>query len=211
MIANIIDILTTNTLHFSVFALTITLILILVTLVTPKFRIILIPVVFALSYVFLALYTFFLKKSIIETEMYSINSSVQQANEGTCSLCSDGTNKNSTLLPIMDPTFNLREVAKNLLLLEDHLFHKGKRCPDCCVKHSLMIDGLLDESKTLDKQGLYTDIIENLSIKCKESLKKLENLIKKQGLSDGNKCIDIAQQLRENRKLITTAMIQNRI
>lgn len=200
MDVNIIDMLTAKTLDFSVFALIVTLIVIFVTLITPKFRIIAIPFIFVGAYIFLAVYTFFLKKNQQKKETY---------NEGTCSVCSTNTYEGSKLLPIMEPAFNLREVAKNLLLLEDHLFHNGKRCPDCCIKHSLLIDGLLDESKTLDKKGQYTEIIEDVSLRCKESLKNLENLIKREGLSNSNACIEIAQQLRESRKIITSAMITN--
>lgn len=39
--------------------------------------------------------------------------------------------RQSSLLPIMSPLFNLREVCKHLTLLEDHLNQPRKRCPDC--------------------------------------------------------------------------------
>jgi 2'-5' RNA ligase len=57
------------------------------------------------------------------------------------------------LLPVMSPVFNLREIAKQLLLLEDHLFHPGKRCPDCVKKHTLMAEALAEEAVTLDPSG----------------------------------------------------------
>lgn len=226
---NIIDMLSANILHFSIFAIVISIIVIGVSLAPEKSRFILVPLVLMGSYVFLAWYTQYLSDEV-KSEMlkkmrsgkenydqeseslYSVKPNIEQNNKGTCSVCSIGVNGgDNVLLPIMDPKFNLREVAKNLILLEDHLFHKGKRCPDCCVKHALMIDGLLDEAKTLDKQGQYTNIIEDVSVKCKESLNGLENTIKNGQLTDSNTCVDIAQQLRKIRKILTSAMIESKI
>ncbi len=56
-------------------------------------------------------------------------------------------------LSLVDPRFNLREVAKQLILLEDHLFHVNKHCLDCISKHSLSIEGFLEEAITLDSTG----------------------------------------------------------
>jgi hypothetical protein len=72
---------------------------------------------------------------------------------------STDTEKNTTklsgqdqekLLPVMDPQFNLREICKQCILLEDHLSHDEKRCFDCCVKHFLTIEALAEEAITLD-------------------------------------------------------------
>ena len=54
------------------------------------------------------------------------------------------------LLPLQDPAFNLREVAKHLILLEDHLLHVNRRCPDCIWKHILTAEAFADEADTLD-------------------------------------------------------------
>lgn len=48
------------------------------------------------------------------------------------------------------PLFNLREIAKNMILLEDHLTHNYKFCPDCIRKHFLTIEALADEAITLN-------------------------------------------------------------
>lgn len=57
------------------------------------------------------------------------------------------------LLPIMSPSFNMRECAKQIILLEDHLFNPKKRCNDCIKKHFMTIEGLAEEAITLDKTG----------------------------------------------------------
>lgn len=54
---------------------------------------------------------------------------------------------------ILDPRHNLKEAAKQLLLLEDHLFNDEQWCPDCAHKHCLMIEALGDEGVSLDKGG----------------------------------------------------------
>lgn len=53
------------------------------------------------------------------------------------------------LLPIMDPVFNMREILKQVVLLEDHLFQRQKRCRDCINKHFLTIEALAEEAITL--------------------------------------------------------------
>lgn len=64
------------------------------------------------------------------------------------------------LLPIMNPLFNLREITKQMSLLEDHLNHPRKRCPDCIRKHFLTIEALFEEALTLDKENNYFDLLD---------------------------------------------------
>ena len=59
------------------------------------------------------------------------------------------------MLPIMDPTFNMREACKQLLLLEDHLHNPRKRCGDCIHKHFLTTEALLEEATGLDRTGAH--------------------------------------------------------
>jgi len=58
-------------------------------------------------------------------------------------------------LSISDPRFNVREIAKQLILLEQHLLEKGKYCPDCITKHILTVEALADECQTLDKEQKF--------------------------------------------------------
>lgn len=57
------------------------------------------------------------------------------------------------LYPILDPKFNMREIAKQCLLLEDHLNNIKKRCFDCIRKHFLTIDAFLEEAVSLEKDN----------------------------------------------------------
>lgn len=54
-----------------------------------------------------------------------------------------------TLLPVMRPYQNAREIIKQLTMLEDHLNNADKRCTDCITKHFLMIEGLAEELGSL--------------------------------------------------------------
>lgn len=57
--------------------------------------------------------------------------------------------------------FNLREIVKQMILLEDHLTDDKKYCMDCIRKHLLFIEALADEACTLDPLG-------SLYIECKK-------------------------------------------
>lgn len=76
--------------------------------------------------------------------------------------CSKDSCGSESLHPILDPRFNMREVAKQALLLEDHMNNTKKRCFDCIRKHFLIIDGLLEEAVSLEKdirtRGKYRDL-----------------------------------------------------
>lgn len=68
------------------------------------------------------------------------------------------------LHPILDPRFNMRETAKQCLLLEDHLNNIKKRCFDCIRKHFLTIDGFLEEAVSLEQDNQQRDYYRQLYI-----------------------------------------------
>lgn len=51
---------------------------------------------------------------------------------------------------ITDPRFNLREIVKQMTLLEQHLCDPLKRCPECINKHLFTIEGLAEEAVQMD-------------------------------------------------------------
>lgn len=53
-------------------------------------------------------------------------------------------------LDLRDPRYNLREVCKNWLLLEQHLTDAEKYCPDCITKHAMLAEAYADEAYQLD-------------------------------------------------------------
>jgi hypothetical protein len=107
-------------------------------------------------------------------------------------------NKKAKLLPIMDPLFNLREVCKNCVLLEDHLNNERKRCKDCIRKHMLLIEGLLEEAISLDKDNKY-----NLN-KYPDEFRNIE----KRWIEGEDEC-KVAQNVRKIRKNFVSKCFNN--
>lgn len=63
--------------------------------------------------------------------------------EGSCHLSCDA------LDPVSDPKYNMQQIIKQSILLEEHLSNKNKRCRDCITKHFLHIIGLAEEAQML--------------------------------------------------------------
>ena len=78
----------------------------------------------------------------------------ESAKLGTCS--SKSCSGSSDLMPVNDPEHNLREIIKQLLLVEDHMFQDDKKCIPCIRKHLLTIEALGEEGVTLDVENKYT-------------------------------------------------------
>ena len=51
--------------------------------------------------------------------------------------------------PVSDPKYNMRQIIKQSILLEEHLANKNKRCRDCITKHFSHIIGLAEEAVML--------------------------------------------------------------
>jgi|APSaa5957512576_1039674.scaffolds.fasta_scaffold29674_2 hypothetical protein len=100
---------------------------------------------------------------------------------------------NTSHLNLMHPLFNLREVAKQMLLLEDHLQHPWKHCPDCIRKHLMTIEAFCEEAVSLDKIGTYRDAAEEMAGNAREWL---------EGFEDGRPLPEIAQEIRKVRKIL---------
>lgn len=97
------------------------------------------------------------------------------------------------LLPVMDPTFNMREICKQSILLEDHLSQTEKRCYDCCIKHFLTIEALAEEAITLDVNQKHKDKLQDLPAR----VRKLQKMWHEDPDSHSHK---VSQQLRLLRK-----------
>jgi len=89
-----------------------------------------------------------------------MNNNNNQCNDKCSMKSTDGCKSCSSLLPVLEPRFNMREICKQSILLEDHLFQKEKRCHDCICKHFLTIEGLAEEAITLDKEHKHPDLVD---------------------------------------------------
>lgn len=143
-----------------------------------------------------------------ESEMYSVYSmpnkykEKEEKNSHKCGISKDGTplcGSGKDLDPILDPLFNLREVCKQMILLEDHLFQPKRRCEDCIKKHSLAIEGFLEEAITLDIGAKYHKLINDTIFPFKKLMKSVDNKMK-EGKLDDETCVNVAQGIRLLRK-----------
>jgi len=102
------------------------------------------------------------------------------------------------ILPVMSPLFNLREICKQSVLLEDHLNNPRKRCPDCIRKHFLTIEAFYEEALSLDKNFQYAEYLDGKA----EMMRDLQGrwLDCKDTKKYSSTCGQISQELRAIRK-----------
>ena len=82
--------------------------------------------------------------------------------------------------PVSDPKYNMQQIVKQSILLEEHLANKNKRCRDCITKHFLHIIGLAEEAQMLATNNIdkypyinecvitYNELFEKWTKNCKE-------------------------------------------
>lgn len=78
---------------------------------------------------------------------------------GTCNPNSCGA-----IDPVNDPDYNMRNIVKQSILLEEHIAEKNKYCLGCIVKHFLHIIGLAEEAvwlagKDIEKYPMLKDAV----------------------------------------------------
>ena len=83
-----------------------------------------------------------------------------KVSDGTCTRHSCGAQD-----PVSDPKYNMIEIIKQSVLLEEHLTLTHKRCKDCIAKHMLIIVAYAEESVTLacDKVHEYPLMLESVT------------------------------------------------
>lgn len=98
-------------------------------------------------------------------------------------------------LALTHPAFNLREIVKQMVLLEDHLLHPYKLCADCVRKHLLTIEAFAEEAVTLDQpNGFFTEPGEGIADRARHWI---ENFL------DGRPPAELAQEVRALRKTLS--------
>ena len=70
----------------------------------------------------------------------------------------------SMLDPVDDPAYNMREVIKQLLLLEQHLADTMKLCRACTIKHLMLIVGLLEEAYWMAGNRHYPLLLDSIKV-----------------------------------------------
>jgi len=96
-------------------------------------------------------------------------------------------------LSLTDPRTSLREAVKQMVLLEDHLCHPHKQCPDCIRKHLLAIEAFGEEAGALDPRGPYKSNADAVAAFAQEWL---------MAYHDDAPCEAIAREVRNVRKAL---------
>jgi hypothetical protein len=123
-------------------------------------------------------------------------------NEETCD-----KNTCDAMDPVSDPDYNMRQIVKQSILVEEHLTQDRKRCKDCITKHLLHIQGLAEEAAML--AGSSVDKYPYL-LECVPFYDDLFIRWIKEGRENIEVQLEIATELRKMRKiLIATYFLQN--
>jgi hypothetical protein len=102
---------------------------------------------------------------------------------------------------LSDPFFSLREAVKHMTLLEDHLAHPYKVCPDCIRKHLLTIEAFAEEAAALDTVGFCRDAAEGVAESARQWMEAFQ---------DRGPVFELSQQVREVRKNLAPAVCDPR-
>ncbi len=108
--------------------------------------------------------------------------------------------------PINDPDYNMRNVVKQSILVEEHLAEKNKYCKGCLCKHFLHIIGLCSEGVWLAEKNIdkYPFLEESPSFYQKIFDKWLANK------DDDTTRLEVLSLLRERRRqLIDVYFLKN--
>lgn len=87
--------------------------------------------------------------------------------------------------------FNVREITKQMLLLEDHLTDDEKYCVDCIRKHLLMMEALAEEAVMMDSHSRWSSVAASLARQTRKW---------QIAFTDGVNPVTISQSIRKRRK-----------
>jgi hypothetical protein len=116
------------------------------------------------------------------------------ATAGTCSTGCDSID------PVSDPRYNMQQIIKQSILLEEHLTNKNKRCRDCITKHFLHIIGLAEEAQMLATNKIDKYPLINESVILYNELFKVWIKNKNLNGKDETYILYCTDKLRDHRK-----------
>jgi len=118
----------------------------------------------------------------------------KQKTAGSCSTSCDSID------PVSDPRYNMQQIIKQSILLEEHLTNKNKRCRDCITKHFLHIIGLAEEAQMLATNKIDKYPLINESVILYNDLFKLWIKNKNLNGKDESYILYCTDKLRDHRK-----------
>jgi hypothetical protein len=129
--------------------------------------------------------------------MLNINYNKQKtegSGSGSCSATCDSID------PVSDPRYNMQQIIKQSILLEEHLTNKNKRCRDCITKHFLHIIGLAEEAQMLATNKIDKYPLINESVILYNDLFKIWIKNKNLNGKDETYVLYCTDKLRDHRK-----------
>ena len=102
--------------------------------------------------------------------------------------------------PVSDPKYNMQQIIKQSILLEEHLTNKNKRCRDCITKHFLHIIGLSEEAQMLATNKIDKYPLINESVELYNGLFKIWIKNKNSDTKDESYILYCTNKLRDHRK-----------
>jgi len=138
-----------------------------------------------------SLYINYTKNKIKDTKYTDENSG--DASD-TCTTTCD------SLDPVSDPKYNMQQIIKQSILLEEHLTNKNKRCRDCITKHFLHIIGLAEEAQMLATNKINDYPFINESVLLYNELFKVWIDNKRLNGKDESYILYCTNKLRDHRK-----------
>ena len=118
-----------------------------------------------------------------------------------------------SLDPVSEPRYNMQQIIKQSILLEEHLTNKNKRCRDCITKHFLHIIGLAEEAQMLATNKIDKYPLINESVELYNELFKIWIKNKKISSNDGSESYILycTNKLRDHRKQLIVLYFFNDI
>lgn len=103
--------------------------------------------------------------------------------------------------PLNSSRFNIREITKQLLLLEEHLTDVDKFCPDCIRKHLLTVEAYAEEALTLDPDGVWVNESRRMANNARLWMAQF---------TDGGNVVAMAKSIRSIRKKLVAVAFDPR-
>ena len=119
---------------------------------------------------------------------------LKKEKSGSCTTTCD------SLDPVSDPKYNMQQIIKQSILLEEHLTNKNKRCRDCITKHFLHIIGLSEEAQMLATNKIDKYPLINESVELYNGLFKIWIKNKNSDTKDESYILYCTNKLRDHRK-----------
>jgi hypothetical protein len=126
-----------------------------------------------------------------------LNINYKENNKGASGSCSSTCD---SIDPVSDPRYNMQQIIKQSILLEEHLTNKNKRCRDCITKHFLHIIGLAEEAQMLATNKIDKYPLINESVILYNELFKIWIKNKNLNGKDETYVLYCTDKLRDHRK-----------